>query len=750
MQHPPDPDTDVDEREVVFAGPSVSFREALPGSAGAAGPNLPVAIGLGRSESRSENGLDASYPQLLLPMGADRPRTKFRTGPDASQLTKGVPRATAWFGFRSFWGHLRRFAATAIATEDVDTRDWMEPTPPHALVTKIARELGVDERGASLVECLGRDVWIDFVADSGDDGELGVRMAHMLFRPYRALDPCDPTCELELPRGDLLLHGGDVAYPVATEDEIHNRLIVPWNRALREIGDDAQPRVLLGIPGNHDWYDGIDGYARMFRERHFAEEPEAQTEPLDFKWLGRAIAYVGQFVTGETVKKTKALVLQGYRPVQRSSYFVLPVTPTIHFYGVDRQLRRIDYRQKRFFLDWFRSHPDAARVIILHDPVLPFGVPGKSGVQTLRALRLSPEYEPHLCFAGDIHHYRRETIGRSTHVTAGGGGAFLHPVPLDDVDRAPADRQWPGPEQCKALLNGVPWHVATARSGYIAHAVLLALFAPALGIGGTYLGRDGLLSGSIVAGVFTALVLFAIGGPRSPKLWHVGGLSIASGALMGLLPALTLFALEPLADAFHVGNTWFWGFIALFVALGAGGLVFGGYLAALTALGLELTQAFTALGHPGYRHFVRMRVRADGSGVDVFCIGVEDAFDPDEKPALVDAFFWESPATKGDPARRSSAYPEPGGLRPSLDRRRRSGGPQDRSSMPPGVPFGRTSAPPTRSSHPPARTTPSIPPASQTSGFPPAISHHPPARSSHPPANDPSIPSSPPPEDEVP
>lgn len=623
----------------------------------------------------------ASPPAFLDPVRDDRPRTKFRSGPDASRLTKGVPRATAWFGFRSFWGHLRRLAASAIATENVDTRDWMEQLAPHPLVTKVARTLGAEERGATLSTCLGRDVWIDFVADSGDDGELGVRFAHMLFRPYRLRDPDDPESELLLPRGDVLIHGGDVAYPVGTEDEIHNRLIVPWNRALREIGDDGCPRVLLGIPGNHDWYDGIDGFARMFRERHFVEDPEAQTEPTDLRWLGRTLSYVGQFVAGERVSKTKALVLHGYRPVQRSSYFILPVTPTIHFYGVDRQLGRIDYRQKRFFLDWHRKHPHAARVIFVHEPVLPFGVPSKGGVQTLRALRLSPEHEPHLCFSGDIHHYRRETVGRSTHVTAGGGGAFLHPVPLDEADRVAADRQWPGPAQCRALLRRVPWHVAVARSGFIPHAVLLALFAPALLVGGGVLGRAGLVPASIVAGLLSSALLFMVGGPRGPKVGRLARLSLLCGGIIGVLPTLALLAVGPPVHALHLASeTWTLGLVALFVALAAGGLVFGCFLALLTYLGIENTQAFTALAHGGYKHFVRMRVRADGSGIDVFCIGVEDAFDANEKPSLVDSFFWKSPADGGDLARRSTATPGGGGLRASIERRRRPGTPNDRGS----------------------------------------------------------------------
>ena len=46
----------------------------------------------------------------------------------------------------------------------------------------------------------------------------------------------------------------------------------PGHRALesgaaRSCRDDGRQRVLLGIPGNHDWYDGLDGFGRMFRRR---------------------------------------------------------------------------------------------------------------------------------------------------------------------------------------------------------------------------------------------------------------------------------------------------------------------------------------------------------------------------------------------------------------------------------------------------------------------------------------------------
>ena len=80
------------------------------------------------------------------------------------------PRAVPWFGIRSFYGHLWHLVASAIATQDIDSRDWMHADSPAALTKNIARVLeAASRRRASVTEALGRDVFIDYVADTGDD-----------------------------------------------------------------------------------------------------------------------------------------------------------------------------------------------------------------------------------------------------------------------------------------------------------------------------------------------------------------------------------------------------------------------------------------------------------------------------------------------------------------------------------------------------------------------------------------------------
>src|SRR5262245_21086507 len=75
------------------------------------------------------------------------------------RFTRGTeyPRGIVWFGATSFWGHLRHLLTSAIATENIDSRDWMTPDEPRVLLKRIAGVLGGDPRAATLTEALGRD-----------------------------------------------------------------------------------------------------------------------------------------------------------------------------------------------------------------------------------------------------------------------------------------------------------------------------------------------------------------------------------------------------------------------------------------------------------------------------------------------------------------------------------------------------------------------------------------------------------------
>jgi hypothetical protein len=575
----------------------------------------------------------------------DHPEPAFRPEPSRPELrrrfTRGriSPRGVVWFGVVSLWGHLRHFVAAAIATEDIDSRDWMTPDPPTELTGRVARVLGGDEAAGSVVQAIGRDLWIDYVSDTGDDVSVSRAVARLVVQRYELPDPDREGEFLMAPRGEILLFGGDTAYPVATAQEITNRVLVPFNEAL--YAHSGPQRVLLGIPGNHDWYDGLDGFGRMFRRRFDDEEdPRPSMFGVSKPMLEYYAEWAREFVLGGKVEKPKALVLSGYVPVQNASYFILPLSPSIHLYGLDRQLKSIDSRQKHFFLEWAREHPDACPWVLLPDPLFRFGAASRTGTDMIQSLGFDFHARPHFLLSGDVHHYERSASDGALHVIAGGGGAFLHPAPVV-AGRRKADRRWPNAAESRALLAGVPWKIARGRSGFLPHLIFLALFAPAMSLGIRMYDRTGMIIAAPVLITFVVTIVYAlIGGVR--RRWRkVFPLALLFGALTAALPIFaSLLVKHALLRMHFVPTAYLVAGLTLVLTVFLASYVFGFYLALLTRRGIEHTQAFTALDHPGYKHFLRLRVRHDGKGIDGYCIGLTDPLAPDAKPELVDVFTW--------------------------------------------------------------------------------------------------------------
>ncbi|HEX6766714.1 MAG TPA: hypothetical protein VF103_14570 [Polyangiaceae bacterium] len=578
--------------------------------------------------------------------GPERPRGgPVRPAPATNELrsrfTRGKekPRGVVWFGITSFWGHLQHFIATAIATEDVDSRDWMTPDDPRELLAQVARELGGNPEAPSLLDALGRDVFIDFIADTGDDAAVSRAVARLLFAEYELPDPDRPGEHLVAPRGEILLFGGDTAYPVATTREIANRVVAPWNQVLDELPKDGKPRVLLGIPGNHDWYDGLDGFQRLFRRRSNEDEVRASIAGISQAMLEHYAEWTRQFYRGGKVKKPQALALAGYTPVQNASYFAFPISRAVHLYAVDRQLTTIDPRQSRFLGDLYREQSASAAWVLLPDPVYHFGNPSKTGTAMVEALQLDFEAREHFVLTGDVHHYERLRRGRLLHVIAGGGGAFLHPARLAPGG-LPHEVKWPSAAQSRRLLRHVPLKIGLGRSGFLPHIVLLLLFAPGISFGIQFYERLGVILSAPFATTFVLTVLLAlIGGVRRrPKVLP---LAFLAALVTALLPIVSSYAIGHAFE--NIGLTLPFAAVlvgTLIATVFLGVFVFGAYLAVLTGLGFEHTQAFTALDHPGFKHFLRLRVRADGSGIDGWCIGLADPLGPGQTAVLVDTFEW--------------------------------------------------------------------------------------------------------------
>jgi hypothetical protein len=207
--------------------------------------------------------------------------------------------------------------------------------------------------------------------------------------------------QFQLNRGAVLVLGGDQVYPTASRTEYQRRFVGPY-RAAMPSSPEPRPKI-FAIPGNHDWYDSLVSFTRLFVSRE---------------------------------------KIGGWDAPQQRSYFALKLPYGWWLLGTDTQLDSdIDKPQVDFFRSVARTMDPSDRVILCNaEP---------HWIYAEKYREFDPEYnENNLRFleeevlgrkiavylAGDLHHYRRHEAADGTQkITSGGGGAFLHPTHGADV-----------------------------------------------------------------------------------------------------------------------------------------------------------------------------------------------------------------------------------------------------------------------------------------------------------------------------
>lgn len=252
-------------------------------------------------------------------------------------------------------------------------------------------------------------IWIDYVGDVGDGWNSTYAVAYHLAEAGRTFTYTERDTgrqyEAETKRGEILIFGGDEVYPTASREVYKERLVAPYETALRHT-PEQHPHV-FAIPGNHDWYDSLAAFTRLFTAR---------------RWFA------------------------GWRTRQSRSYFALKLPHNWWLLGTDMQLGSdIDGPQMAYFENVAAEMDKEAektgerpRIILCHaEPhwiraALYGGIDPNYNESNLKLLekRLGKTDAVAVFIAGDLHHYRRHEAsdGSTQKITAGGGGAFLHPT----------------------------------------------------------------------------------------------------------------------------------------------------------------------------------------------------------------------------------------------------------------------------------------------------------------------------------
>lgn len=506
-------------------------------------------------------------------------------------------------------------------------------------------------------------IWIDFIADVGDGWDSTYTMAWLLAQ--KSLKPADS--DIDLPQGKILILGGDEVYPTAKREEYQDRFTGPYQSALPRV-DAEDPPDMFAIPGNHDWYDGLTSFLRLFcQERKIGD----------------------------------------WRTRQNKSYFAIKLPHNWWIWGIDIQFESdIDRPQIEYFeriAKEMKNKGEQGRIILVNASPswLEGEKPKPSPYQNLEFFVWETILKyggvAPVMLTGDLHHYCRYSTedGKRHYITAGGGGAYLyatHRMPDEiklDVDRNPEKTnfkragEFPSKKDSRGLRWGILGFPFMSWGFSILLAFLYTLFAWILESasynagntpGSTFIKTiadkslseaDDVLKrffdiihyspGSVLFLVVLVFGLIAFSDARNKLSKAVVGLLHATAHVALNLALIWAFASINKADEWlkepltnhrleHLE------FAALFTlqmfVIGGllGGFLMGAYLLLSEVLaGRHTNEVFSAQRIPDYKNFLRLRIDESGA-LTIFPIGVKQACRKWKyKPGVKDGQTWFDP-----------------------------------------------------------------------------------------------------------
>lgn len=522
-----------------------------------------------------------------------------------------------------------RSAVSAIVGEQSDRRVVQALGPEHVDVHDYS---SVDDGFGAMHPRDG--LWLDYLADTGDGFNPTYACAWLLAQPHLVLNTPEAITHT-LPRAGLLVLGGDQIYPAPSREEYQRRLVAPFEAASQWIPPEQSADV-FAVPGNHDWYDGLSAFLRLF------------CSDVGGRHLG------------------------AWRTRQTRSYFTLKLPGGWWLIGADSQLQAdLDVPQIAYFESVAQRMRPGDRVIVcLSTPVWVHAhkyrqmgeVMDETDLIYLRDRVFAPrgvQLSVHL--SGDLHHYRRheeldpaEPLAPVQKITAGGGGAFLHPTHDEDVsvieesdeagDHTASTRRF-GLKACYPSMRQSWW----LSFGNLAFGAINPRFGIVPGL--LYFMTSWLVSAAVgyqqasnplqalrltiaafanepgltlwVVAVVAAFVAFNT--TRSVVYRWMGGVAHAAAHWVAifyigwgarLLVGMIFPAQEPLALLLAGGLVFAGGWIA-------GSIIMGLYLLiSLNVFGRHSEEAFSALRIQDYKNFLRLHVSNDGT-LTIYPIAVD-------------------------------------------------------------------------------------------------------------------------------
>jgi len=529
------------------------------------------------------------------------------TGLHPDQLGFTPRRAVPWLSPVLLSGTAVRVVLADLFGAYLDKRELQDALPARILREGkgFAGEVGEETEWPDTGE-----LWVDYAADTGDGFNATYSIAYLLAQPKLDVDG------QELPRGEVLVLGGDQVYPTASGQQYEDRFKGPFRAALPESPPGVPPRI-YAVPGNHDWYDGLTAFLRLF------------------------------------VRGNEGSV-GGWKTRQSRSYFAIQLPNRWWLLGTDVQAGAyIDDPQLRYFASAAALMGPGDKVIVCPpSPSWVEAVDDRKAYDSLdyfvRTLIAPTGADVKLMISGDLHHYARYERSGQQLITCGGGGAYLYPThelperievpPRKSLVRNASRSQWfdlvqayPSKARSRALSLGVFWRVPWRNPMFLGLLGILQTLTMLSFVNAADRVVSGVEQRLVTVPAAMMVVLDILGtcllamphtsGQRRPRHWVLG---LAHGAAFVGLAVLGTWAWLNLP---FVGLTWPLPILLAvvlyfpFSAVAAGEL-FALYLLLAAKVSVNVNELFAGQGITGYKGFLRMHFTADG-GLTIYPIGVD-------------------------------------------------------------------------------------------------------------------------------
>ncbi|MFI5942567.1 metallophosphoesterase family protein [Streptomyces uncialis] len=224
---------------------------------------------------------------------------------------------------------------------------------------------------------------------------------------------------------DFAIVASDVIYPVGSADDYPDKFFRPYR---------DYPAPIYAIPGNHDWYEDLGAFMRVFCGDASPPASEPRPRPLSRAWLRSLLWHRPSPTDGRRLTEAmRSRSAPGQRVVQPGPYWAID-TGTVRIIGIDTGLLgTLDAEQGA----WLRevSRGPRPKILVTGSPLY---VDGElrpcpiDGGGTVDDLVRDPDHRYVMAVGGNIHNYQRYPVrvgGRTIqYVVCGGGGAFTHPT----------------------------------------------------------------------------------------------------------------------------------------------------------------------------------------------------------------------------------------------------------------------------------------------------------------------------------